>query len=150
MHAMNYVHLTYNSQKCKQNTNCLIGIPVTSKMMPVTGRKHPDIYIVSGYELACHMGSLEFMSLSSLSKYVNRDARKYRSWMEKIHKGLIIPQMSAEKQKESSSRGQYTYFFNFCKGKYVMSIMPRHLQDNTLHIFTERKCQGCLKLSFLM
>ena len=88
---------------------------MTSKIMPATGKKNPDTYMVSGYELGRQMGSLEFMSLSSLGKYVNRDAGKYHFWMEKIHKGLIIPKMSAEEQKESSSRGQYTYFQIFAK-----------------------------------
>ena len=83
----------------------LKGIPVTLKMMPATGKKNPATYMVSGYKLARKMGSPEFMSLSSLGKYVNRDAGKYHFWMEKIHKGLVIPKMSAEEQKESSSRG---------------------------------------------
>ena len=87
------------------------------KMMLTTGKKNPDTYMVSGYELGRQMGSPEFMSLSSLGKYVNRDAGKYCFWMEKIHKGLVIPKMSAEEQKESSSRGGYTYFSNICKGK---------------------------------
>ena len=95
----------------------LKGIPVTSKMMPATGKKNPDTYMVSGYKLGRQMGSQEFMSMSSLGKYVNRDAGKYHFWMEKIHKGLIIPKMSAEEQKESSSTGQYMYFSNFCEGK---------------------------------
>ena len=95
----------------------LKGIPVTSKMMPPTGKKNPDTYMVSGYKLVRKMGSPEFMSLSSLGKYVNRDAGEYHFWMEKIHKGLVIPKMSAEEQKESCSRGRYTYFSNFCKGK---------------------------------
>ena len=115
MHVMNYVHLTCNSQECKQNTNFLIGIPVTSKMTPVTGKKHPDIYMVSGYELAFTWENPEFMSLSSLGKYINRDTGKCRFWMEKIHKGPIITQMSTEEQKESSSRGRYMYFSNFAK-----------------------------------
>ena len=95
----------------------LKGIPVTSKMTPATGKKNPDTYMVSGYKLGRQMGSQEFMSMSSLGKYVNRDAGKYHFWMEKIHKGLVIPKMSAEEQKESSSTGQYTYFSNFCEGK---------------------------------
>ena len=78
---------------------------MTSKMTPATGKKNPDTYMVSGYKLARQMGSPEFMSLSSLGKYVNRNAGKYRFWMEKINKGLIIPKMSAEEEKESSSRG---------------------------------------------
>ena len=86
-------------------------------MTLATGKKNPDTYMVSGYKLGRQMGSLEFMSLSSLGKYVNRDAGEYHFWMEKIHKGLIIPKMSAEEQKESSSRGRYMYFSNFCKGK---------------------------------
>ena len=65
-------------------------------MTPMMDRKNPDNYMVSGCELACQMGSLEFMRLSSLSKYVNRDDGKYRFWMEEIDKGLVIPQMSAE------------------------------------------------------
>ena len=92
-------------------------------MMPAMGKKNPDAHMVSGYELAHHMGSPEFMSLSSLSKYINMDAGKYRFWMEKIHKGLIIHHMSPKEQKESSSRSRYRYFSNFCEGKYVMSIM---------------------------
>ena len=95
----------------------LKGIPMTSKMTPATGKKNPDTYMASGYELARQMGSPEFMSLRSLGKYVNRDAGKYHFWMEKNHKGLIIPKMSAEEQKESSSRGRYMYFSNFCEGK---------------------------------
>ena len=90
---------------------------MTSKMMLATGKKNPDTYMVSEFELARQMGSPEFMSLSSLGKYMNRDAGKYHFWMEKIHKGLIIPKMSAEEQKESNSRGRYMYFSNFCKGK---------------------------------
>ena len=69
---------------------------MTSKMMPATGKKNPDTYMVSGYKLARRMGSPEFMSLSSLGKYVNTDAGKYCFWMEKICKGLVIPEMSAE------------------------------------------------------
>ena len=99
-------------------------------MMPVIGRKSPDTYMVSRHKLAHQMGSPEFMSLSSLGKYINRDAGKYRFWMEKIHKGLVIPQMSTEDKKEFPSRGCNTYFSNFCEGKYVMSIMLRHLQDD--------------------
>ena len=68
-------------------------------MTPATGKKNPDTYMVSGYELGRQMGSPEFMSLSSLGKYVNRDAGKYHFWMEKIHKGLVIPKMSAEEQR---------------------------------------------------
>ena len=112
-------------------------------MTPVMGKKNPDTYMVSGYKLAHCMGSPEFLSLSSLGKYINRDMGKYRFWMEKIHKGLIIPHMSPEEQKESSSRGQYTYFSNFCEGKCVMSIIPRYLQDDTQYNFSCNKMMKC-------
>ena len=89
---------------------------MSSKMTPATGKKHPDTYMVSGYELAQRMGRPEFMSLSSLGKYVNRDAGKYPFRLEKIHKGLVVPKMTQEEEKEASSHGQDTYFLNFCKG----------------------------------
>ena len=117
----------------------LIAIPVSSKMMPATSRKNPDTYMVSEYELAHQTGSPEFMSLSSLGKYINRDAGKYQFRMEKIHKGLVIPQMSPKEQKESSSRGCYTRFSNFCKGKYILFILLRLLQDNTQYNFACNK-----------
>ena len=101
-------------------------------MMLAMGQKYPDTYMVSGYKLTCCMGSPEFMSLSSLRMYVNCDAGK-------IHKGLVIPQMSVKEQKESSSRGRYMYFSSFCEGKYIMYIILRHLQDDTWYNFTCNK-----------
>ena len=69
----------------------LIAIPVTLKMTLATGRKNPDTSMVSGYKLAHWMGSPEFMSLSSLSKYINRDAGKYHFGWRQFIKGLSFP-----------------------------------------------------------
>ena len=85
-------------------------------MTPTTEEKHPNTHLMSGYELAQRMGSPEFMSLSSLGKYVNRDADKYHFWFEKIHQGLVVPNMTHEEEKEAVSCGRYSYFSNFCEG----------------------------------
>ena len=75
-------------------------------MTLATGRKHPDTYMVAGYELVCHMGKPEYMSVSSLGKYLNCDAGKYKFWVEKIHQGLAVPNLSPEEMKESASIGR--------------------------------------------
>ena len=93
------------------------GIPVTLKMTPAMGHKNPDMYMVTGYELACRMGKPEYMSVSSLGKYLNRDYGKYKFWLEKIHQGLVLPKLTAEERKEAASCGHYSYFSNFCEGK---------------------------------
>ena len=56
-HVMNCVHLTCKSQKCKQNTNFLNRYTCYIKD---NAQKHPDIFMLSGYKLAHHMGSPEF------------------------------------------------------------------------------------------
>ena len=78
------------------------GISVASKMMPATGCKNPDTYMVTGYELAHRMGKPEYMSISSLGKYLNHDAGKYKFWLEKIHQGLVLPKLTAEGRKEAA------------------------------------------------
>ena len=93
------------------------GIPVVSKMMPATGRKIPGAYIVTGYELVRRMRKPEYMSLSSLGKYLNRDSGEYKFWMEKIHQGLVLPKLTPEGRKEAAPCGCYSYFSNFCEGK---------------------------------
>ena len=95
------------------------GIPVTSKMIPATGHKNPDTYMVTGYELAQRMGKPEYMSVSSLGKYLNQDSIKYKFWLDKINQGLVLPNITVEERKESSSHGQYSYFSNFCEGKVL-------------------------------
>ena len=93
------------------------GIPVVSKMTPATGHKNPDTYIVTGYELAHGMGKPEYMSVSSLGKYLNCDSGKYKFWMEKIHQGLVLPKLTPEERKEAASHGRYSYFSHFCEGR---------------------------------
>ena len=94
-----------------------IGIPIVLKMTPAMGHKNPDTYIITGCELACRMGKLEYMSVSSLGKYLNHDSGKYKFWMEKIHQGLVLPKLTPEERKEAASHGCYYYFSNFCEGK---------------------------------
>ena len=86
-------------------------------MMPAMGHKNPDMYMVTGYELAHRMGKLEYMSVSSLRKYLNHDSGKYKFWLEKIHQGLVLLKLTAEERKEAASHGHYSYFSNFCEGK---------------------------------
>ena len=86
-------------------------------MMPATGCKNPDMYMVTGYELAHRMGKPEYMSVSSLGKYLNWDSRKYKFWLEKIHQGLVLLKLTAEEKKEAASHGCYSYFSNFCEDK---------------------------------
>ena len=93
------------------------GIPVGSKMMPATGHKNPDTYILTGYELVRRMGKPEYMSVSSLGEYLNHDSGKYKFWLEKIHQGLVILKLNPEERKEAASHGHYSYFSNFCEGK---------------------------------
>ena len=91
-------------------------------MTPATGRKHPDSYIVTGYELSRRMSRPEYMSISSLGKYLNRDSGKYKFWLERIYEGLVEPVLSAEEKKEAGSKGRYSYFSNFCEGKLQSSV----------------------------
>ena len=99
--------------------HCKTGIPVTSKMTLATSRKNPDTYMVTGYELARRMGKPEYTSVSSLGKYLNQDSVKYMFWLDKIYQGLVLLNITVEDRKESSSRGQYSYFSNFCEGKIL-------------------------------
>ena len=85
--------------------------------MPATGCKNPDMYMVTGYELARRMGKPESMSVSSLGKYLNCDSKKYKFWLEKIHQGLVVLKLTPEERKEATSCGKYSYFSNFCEGK---------------------------------
>ena len=82
-------------------------------MTPAMGHKNPDMYMVTGYELACRMGKPEYMSVSSLGKYLNRDYGKYKFWLEKIHQGLVLPKLTAEERKEAASCGHYSYLPSF-------------------------------------
>ena len=93
------------------------GIPVASKMMPTMERKNADMYMVTGYELAHRMGKPEYMSVSSLRKYLNHDSSKYKFWLEKIHQGLVLLKLTTEERKEAASCGHYLYFSNFYEGK---------------------------------
>ena len=92
------------------------GIPVASKMMPATWCKNPNMYMVTGYELVRRMGKPDYMSISSLGKYLNRDSGKYKFWLEKIQQGLVVLKLSHEERKEATSHGHYSYFSNFCEG----------------------------------
>ena len=91
------------------------GIPVASKMTMATGCKNPDTYMVTGYELARRMGKPEYMSVSSLGKYLNWDFAKYKFWLNKIHQGLVLPNIMAEERKESASHGSRRGHFNICQ-----------------------------------
>ena len=93
------------------------GIPVGSKMTPAMGCKNPDMYILTGYGLARRMEKPEYMSVSSLGKYLNCDSSKYKFWMEKNHQGLVLLKLTPEERKEAASCGHYSYFSNFCEGK---------------------------------
>ena len=95
------------------------GIPFPSEMTLATGRKNPGTYVVTGYELARRMRKPEYMSVSSLGKYLNQDSIKYKFWLNKINQGLVLPNIVVEERKESSSHGQYSYFSNFCEGKIL-------------------------------
>ena len=88
------------------------GIPVALKMMLATGHKHLDTYMEIGYELARRMGKPEYMSVSSLGKYLNHDAGKYKFWLEKIHQALIVLNPSPEERKEAASHGHEDKIFN--------------------------------------
>ena len=105
------------------------GIPVASKMTPATGHKNPDTYMVTGYELARRMGKPEYMSVSSLGKYLNWDSIKYKFWLNKINQGLVLLNITVEERKESSSRGRYSYFSNFCEGKILK--LEADISDDT-------------------
>ena len=85
--------------------------------MPATGRKNPDMYMVTGYELAHRTGKPEYMSVSSLGKYLSHDSGKYKFWLEKIHQGLVVLKLTPEERKEAASHGRYSYFSNFCEHK---------------------------------
>ena len=113
-----------------------IGIAVASKMTLATGHKNPNTYMVTGYELAQRMGKPEYMSVSSLGRYLNQDSAKCKFWLDKIHQGLVLPNIMAEERKESASHGRYSYFSNFCEGEILKLETDIHKMTQNVIVFS--------------
>ena len=86
------------------------------------GCKNPDMYMVTGYKLAHRMGKPEYMSVSSLGKYLNHDSSKYKFWLEKIHQGLVLLKLTAEERKEAASHGPIPISLIFVKVRYLNKL----------------------------
>ena len=113
------------------------GIPVASKMMPATRHKNPDMYMVTGYELAHRMGKPEYMSMSSLGKYLNCNSGKYRFWLEKSTRNWWSQSSPLKKGKKLHHMEDTHISLVFVKVRYLINFQThRYKMTQTVIVFS--------------